>query len=53
MCPLVVVAKMPDPDRCINQDHAGLERHIGTSAKSGWEPPSRAKRRALSRAINA
>jgi len=45
--------QMVDPDRGINQDHSRASRRRGAAARSGWLPPNRASRRALSRSINA
>ena len=50
---IVTGAQMIDPDRSIDQDHLVVGRRRGTGAKSGSLPPSRAKRRALSRSISA
>ena len=48
----VAVLKMIDPHRRVDQDHASALRRAGTSS-CGSEPPSRARRRALSRSIRA
>src|SRR4051812_37422837 len=50
---LVAAAQMVDPDRGIHQDHAALIRRRGGAFKSGWVPPSRASRYALSRSMSA
>src|ERR1700680_1520556 len=45
--------QMVDPDRSVDQDHLARNRRRGAAARSGSLPPSRARRRALSRSISA
>jgi hypothetical protein len=45
--------QMIDPNRRVDQDHADCERRRGTGCNRGSLPPSRARRRALSRSIRA
>jgi len=49
----VPAAQMIYPNRRINQDHAGRDRRRGGAFSAPSLPPSRAKRRALSRSISA
>ena len=42
-----------DPDRRVDEDHAGFGRRRGILFRSGSLPPSRANRRAASRSTNA
>src|SRR5215469_18633049 len=46
-------AQMLDPDRCVDEDHAGFGRRRGIFLSPGSLPPSRASRRAASRSTNA
>ena len=50
---LLACAKMGDPNRRIDQDHADVGRRRGGAFRRGSLPPSRASRRALSRSIRA
>ena len=45
--------QMTDPDRGVDQYHSGFSRSRGAATRSGWLPPKRASRRALSRSISA
>lgn len=49
----LTTAKMVDPDRGIDQNHAARGRRRGTDVIPGSLPPNRANRAAASRAINA
>src|SRR3974390_2072693 len=50
---LVAPAEMVDPNRRVNQDHFRAVRRRRGVFRRGSLPPKRAKRRALSRSINA
>ncbi|MCB1906881.1 MAG: hypothetical protein KDH15_05880 [Rhodocyclaceae bacterium] len=50
---VVDLPEVVDPDRRIDQDHAGSERRRGVAFGSGPVPPRRARRFALSRSIIA
>src|SRR5262245_61046870 len=49
----IAAAQMIDPDRRVDQNHAGSSRRLGGALNSGSLPPRRASRRALSRSISA
>jgi hypothetical protein len=49
----VAATEVIHPDRRVGQDHAGPERRRGIGRNFFCDPPSSAKRRALSRAIRA
>ena len=46
-------SKMIDPDRRVDQYHFVFGRLLGATARLGWDPPRRARRRADSRSIKA
>jgi hypothetical protein len=50
---LVRGAEVVNPDRSVDEDHAGLRRRRAGSARLDSLPPKRANRRALSRSIKA
>ena len=51
--PCIAVTEMVDPHRGVGQNHAAPDRRRGIGRNFFCEPPSRASRRALSRAIRA
>ncbi len=46
---VIAIAEIIDPDRRIDQYHAGSKRRRGGTSSCGSDPPRRASRRALSR----
>jgi len=52
--PRTAYTEVGDPNRCIHKNHRFAPvRRLGTERNPGSAPPSAAKRRAASRAINA
>jgi hypothetical protein len=49
----VTAAKMADPNRGVDQDHADAALRRGVARKSGSDPANAASRRALSRSMSA
>jgi hypothetical protein len=49
----VTLTQVPHAGRSVDQDHAAPSRLRRTGARSRWEPPSRARRRAHSPSIRA
>jgi hypothetical protein len=51
--PPIAGAQVLNPDGSISEDHASVDRRLGTGRNAGSLPPRRASRRALSRSISA